>query len=136
MAKKMTLVLLAVVVGIAVIAAAIYASGALSKNNNEEIEQTGNKITFTFIDTGFKVKYDDRSIAVGAPFYVPTGTASIDVEVYTPSGSYQVNFWTAHDVGNVYESNIIGSVGGWFTVTLYLFGDCDYDASLSDIRPR
>ena len=135
MIKTTYLILLAVIAGVAVVAVAVYSSGILSNNNNDEIDENSNRVTFNTIESGFKVIYEGKEIKAGVPVGVPKSTTKITMEVYTPNGSYQLRYWPDHEPDDRITATGTGAAGTWYEVDVYLFGECDYRATVGSYSP-
>jgi hypothetical protein len=131
MIKKMHLILLVVVVAVVVIGAAVYIYSSQPKEVNDEPNDSF-KVTFTTIESGFKLTYNDKDVRAGTPFFVQKGTGEITLKVYTPNGGYQIKYWPATDSdGTITITEPEGAAGTWFSAKMYFFGECDFVATLT-----
>ena len=137
MVQKNILIVLAVVAAVAVVAVAVYSSGILSNNNDNNIDETGSKITLVTLEDGLKVTYNGKEIKCEESFYVPKDTIEAKIKVYLPEGKYYVSIWPANgtEKDDAYYGSDVGTIGTWADVSLYMFGDGEYKVALRHQSP-
>jgi len=138
MIEKKFLIILAVVACVAVVGIVVFSSGILSNNSNDEIDKTGSKITLVTVEDGFKVTHNGKEVKCEESFYVPPGTTEAKIKVYLPNGGYQVKIWPAHtneDEEYTFTGSDTAPNGTWADVSLFMFGDGEYNIALRHLVP-